>query len=102
MFENPEIDDDEEELEPEPEIDSNGFFCRFTPWQIDKMASHLLGEKPLCEKWISRDGKEAILYPLRLSWTKKTELAERPKNTAKDVVDLWKTKFGKKPPKTSI
>ena len=55
MFENPEIDDDEEELEPEPEIDSNGFFCRFTPWQIDKMASHLLGEKPLCEKWISRD-----------------------------------------------
>lgn len=96
MFNEDETEDEEEGPELEPDIDSNEMFCRFTPWQIDKYASHLLGEKPLCERWISRDGKEAVLYPLRLSWTTKAALAEQAHQTVNDMVGEWKRKFQKK------
>lgn len=95
MFEEPEKLDDEDGETPEEDIDSNEFFCRFTPWQLDKYASHLLGEKPLCERWISRDGKDALLYPLRLSWRRMPGQSGREFGERVNLADQWKKTFQK-------
>jgi hypothetical protein len=89
------LDEDDEAPEPEEEVDSNEMFCRFTPWQLDKYASHLLGEEPLCEKWISRDGKQAILWGLRLTHKRKPGISGREFGERVNLAELWKTKLKK-------
>lgn len=93
MLSEPEELDEEEGEAPEEDIDSSEFFCRFTPMQIDLMASHLLGENPLCEKWISRDGKEAILYRLRLSYRKMPGVSGRQFGEHVDLREQWTKRF---------
>jgi hypothetical protein len=91
------IEDDEEEAESESlheEVNSGDFFCRFTPMQIDRFASAMLGEPPLCERWISRDGREAVLHGLRLRVAKRRQ-EDPPNMYVNDMVTRWKAKFEK-------
>ena len=91
----PETGDDDSEFEPPAEdIDSSAMFCRFSPMQIDRMASHLLGEPPLCERWISRDGKTAVLYGLRLK-TAKRKQEDKPDQYVPNMVEKWIQRFQK-------
>ena len=86
-------DDEVEAIEPSEGDTSMGLYSRFTPWELDRMASELLGERPLCERWISRDGKRALLWGLTLSRAKPEPGYKGA--TPADLVELWKKKFQK-------
>lgn len=75
-------------------------FCRFTPTRIDEMATYWLGEPPLCERWISCDGKQAILRTLNFKFSeiarKQSGESEQKQEITRDLVALWNERFQRK------